>query len=63
MYTFWGGHPNSLGYTHIIYILCPIHLSTAPDTPMHAAVTGGAFRLRAGLKPTIGGTVLGTLLR
>ena len=28
-----------------------------------AAMTGGLFRVRAGIKPAIGGTVLGTLLR
>ena len=27
------------------------------------AVTGGLFRVSAGLKPTIGGMVLGTLIR
>ena len=29
----------------------------------HTAMTGGLFRVRGGLKPTIGGAVLGTLLR
>ena len=32
-------------------------------TIIPAAMTGGLFRVRAGIKPAIGGTVLGTLLR